>query len=109
MVDIFLSKNSGIKRGTVHCGKAELLAVRLDQEEVDVIWSAIEAEAGLEITVDLAGQSIHGAEHEYTFDIDGYMKWRLTEGLDDIDLTELAKADIELFESKRMDFLPTTL
>lgn len=92
-----------------NCGKAGLIAARLNHEDVDEIWRAIEADPGLEITVNLADQSIVCAEHEYAFDIDNYVKWRLLEGLDDIDLTELAKADIQSFEARRPNFLPTTL
>lgn len=92
-----------------NCGKAGLVAARLNQEEIDEMWRAIEADPGLQITLNLADQSIVCAEHEYTFDIDNYVKWRLLEGLDDIDLTELAGADIESFEAQRPNFLPTTL
>ncbi|QDG65218.1 3-isopropylmalate dehydratase small subunit [Pseudarthrobacter sp. NIBRBAC000502772] len=99
-------KFADIFRG--NCGKSGLVAAKLNQEEIDEIWRAIEADPGLEITLNLADQSIVCAEHEYIFDIDNYVKWRLLEGLDDIDLTELAGADIESFEAQRPNFLPTT-
>ncbi|MCO4251254.1 3-isopropylmalate dehydratase small subunit [Pseudarthrobacter raffinosi] len=91
-----------------NCGKAGLVAAQLNQEEVEEIWRAIDTHPGLQITVNLAYQRIICAEREYTFDIDNYVKWRLLQGLDDIDLTELAAAAIESFEAQRPNFLPTT-
>jgi 3-isopropylmalate/(R)-2-methylmalate dehydratase small subunit len=92
-----------------NCGKAGLLAARLDRAEVAEIWRAIDKDPGLQMTINLADQSIVCAGRRYTFDIDQYVKWRLLEGLDDIDLTEQASADIESFEARRPDFLPTVL
>ncbi|MFF1255107.1 3-isopropylmalate dehydratase small subunit [Pseudarthrobacter sp. NPDC058329] len=100
-------KFADIFRG--NCGKAGMVAAKLSQDEVDEIWKAIDAKPGLQITINLAQQTIICAEREYTFDIDSYVKWRLLEGLDDIDLTELAGAEIEAFEAQRPRFLPTTL
>lgn len=51
-------------------------------------------------------QTVLGAGSTCTFEIDQYVKWRLTEGLDDIDLTEQATADIESFEAQRPVFCP---
>lgn len=90
-----------------NCGKAGLVAARLDQTDVEEIWRAIDSSTGLQLTVNLAQQSIFCADRKYTFNIDNYVKWRLLEGLDDIDLTERASADIESFEAQRPTFLPT--
>lgn len=98
-------KFADIFRG--NCGKAGLVAAKLDQADIEEIWNAIDSNPGLELTVNLADQSITCAERKYTFDIDNYVKWRLLEGLDDIDLTEQASADIESFEARRPTFLPT--
>ncbi|KRE54797.1 isopropylmalate isomerase [Arthrobacter sp. Soil736] len=98
-------KFADIFRG--NCGKAGLVAAKLDQADVEEIWSAIDSIPGLELTVNLADQSITCADRKYAFDIDNYVKWRLLEGLDDIDLTEQASADIESFEARRPTFLPT--
>lgn len=98
-------KFADIFRG--NCGKAGLVAAKLDQADIEEIWNAIDSNPGLELTVNLADQSITCAERKFTFDIDNYVKWRLLEGLDDIDLTEQASADIESFEARRPTFLPT--
>ncbi|WP_142062346.1 3-isopropylmalate dehydratase small subunit [Pseudarthrobacter sp. B4EP4b] len=98
-------KFADIFRG--NCGKAGLVAARLDQTDVNDIWSAIDATPGLQLTVNLIDQTVTCVDRKYTFDIDTYVKWRLLEGLDDIDLTQLAEADIQSFEARRPPFLPT--
>ena len=49
---------------------------------------AVESLAGHEVTIDLAGQQVSGAEQTYSFDIDPEAKQMLAEGLDAIDLTQ---------------------
>ncbi|MGC0239436.1 3-isopropylmalate dehydratase small subunit [Arthrobacter sp. SD76] len=97
-------KFADIFRG--NCGKAGLVAAKLDPADIEEIWKAIDSSPGLQLTVDLAQQSITCAERTYTFEIDNYVKWRLLEGLDDIDLTQLAEAAIQSFEERRPNFLP---
>ncbi len=100
-------KFADIFRG--NCGKAGLVAARLEQTDVNELWNAIDSTSGLQLTVNLTDQTITCARRKYAFDIDNYVKWRLLEGLDDIDLTQLANADIETFEAQRPRFLPTVL
>jgi 3-isopropylmalate/(R)-2-methylmalate dehydratase small subunit len=44
-----------------------------------------------------------------SFEIDDYTRWRLLEGLDDIDLTLRHGDDIAQFEQQRPTWLPTTV
>ena len=43
------------------------------------------------------------------FEIDGYTRWRLLEGLDDIGLTLRHAEDIDAYEKTRPSHKPTTL
>jgi 3-isopropylmalate/(R)-2-methylmalate dehydratase small subunit len=87
--------------------KAGLLTVLLPQEEVEALWKAIEEDPALEVTVDLEAQEIRYGAVTVAFEIDGYTRWRLLEGLDDVGLTERHLADIEEFEARRPAWLPT--
>ncbi|WP_066288144.1 3-isopropylmalate dehydratase small subunit [Arthrobacter sp. B6] len=89
-----------------NCGKAGLLAARLGRAEVEDIWDALDENPGMQMTVTLASQSIQCGEKEYAFEIDSYVKWRLAEGLDDIDLTLQADTAITSYEVQRPAFLP---
>jgi 3-isopropylmalate/(R)-2-methylmalate dehydratase small subunit len=42
------------------------------------------------------------------FDIDDYTRWRLMEGLDDVDLTLRQEQEIAAYESRRPAWMPTT-
>ena len=89
--------------------KGGLLTVILPQEEVERIWSAVEANPQCAITVDLESRSVSYENQRISFEIDDYTRWRLMEGLDDIGLTMRNIADVEVFESKRANFKPKTL
>ena len=89
--------------------KGGLLTVILPQEEVERIWSAVEANPQCAITVDLESRSVSYENQRISFEIDDYTRWRLMEGLDDIGLTMRNIVDVEEFESKRANFKPKTL
>lgn len=89
--------------------KGGLLTVILPQEEVERIWAAVEANPKCAITVDLESRTVSYENQRISFEIDGYTRWRLMEGLDDIGLTMRNIADVEGFESKRPIFKPKTL
>ena len=94
--------------------KAGLLTVVLPQEQVEALWTAIEADPTTPVTVDLREKVVSygngsGGETVVPFEIDDYVRWRLLEGLDDVGLTERNLADIEAFEAGRPAFLPKAL
>jgi 3-isopropylmalate/(R)-2-methylmalate dehydratase small subunit len=93
--------------------KAGLLTVILPQADVEALWSAIEAEPALPVTVDLAAEQVRyapaGQGVVVPFQIDPYTRWRLLEGLDDVGLTERHLDDIEAFEVQRAPWLPKAL
>lgn len=89
-------------------GKAGLLTAAVDLSVVEDLWARIEADPTLAVTVDLDQQVITYADQTASFDVDGYVRWRLMEGLDDIGITLRYADDIAAFEARRHSFLPTT-
>ena len=88
--------------------KGGLLPVQLPADVVAALMSAVEAEPGLQVTVDLEARELRAGEVVAPFDIDDFTRWRLLEGLDDIGLTLRHEADVTAFESSRPAWLPTT-
>ncbi len=89
--------------------KAGLLTVVLPQEQVEALWTAIEADPATQVTVDLQARQVTYAGTTVPFEVDDYVRWRLLEGLDDVGLTERNLDDIEAFEAGRPSWLPTAL
>jgi 3-isopropylmalate/(R)-2-methylmalate dehydratase small subunit len=59
--------------------------------------------------VDLQEQTITADGFHADFEIDGYTRWRLLEGLDDIGLTLRHEEKIDAYEADRPSFKPRTL
>ena len=89
--------------------KSGLLTVVLPQEVVDALWTAIEKEPALKISVDLDSRTVSYADVNVPFELDDYTRWRLMEGLDDIGLTLKQTDFIDAFEAKRPSYKPKTL
>ena len=89
--------------------KSGLLTVLLPQAEVETLWSAIEADPDLPVTVDLQAEQVTYGDVTVPFHTDEYTRWRLLEGLDDVGLTERNLDDIEAFEATRPSWLPKAL
>ncbi len=104
---IISSRFADIFRGNSQ--KAGLLTVVLPTEEVEAIWSAIEADPKAAITVDLEQKKISYAGKSVDFQLDDYVRWRLMEGLDDIGLTLQKIDEVSAYESKRPTYKPKTL
>ena len=103
---VISSRFADIFRG--NAGKSGLVAARVEQENVELLWKIIEDRPGIELTVDLASRTVTAGDVTVPFDIDDYTRWRLMEGFDDIGLT-LREADaISAFESSRPSFKPVT-
>jgi 3-isopropylmalate/(R)-2-methylmalate dehydratase small subunit len=90
-------------------GKQGLLTGQVPEPEIERLWALMDAEPGLELTVDLPAQTVTAGAFTTGFDIDPYTKWRLVEGLDDIALTLRDEARITEFESRREGWRPVTL
>jgi 3-isopropylmalate/(R)-2-methylmalate dehydratase small subunit len=105
---VILSPRFGdIFRG--NSGKQGLLAAQISEDDTKKIWALIDAQPGIEITVDLVAQAVAIGELTVSFEIDDYTRWRLLEGLDDIGLTLRNEAQITQFEASRESWRPRTL
>jgi len=85
-----------------NCFKNGLLPIRLSAEKVDALFTAVNAQNGYKLVVDLAQQTISAPDGvSYQFEVDAFRKHCLLNGLDDIGLTLQHVADISAFETKR--------
>ena len=90
-----------------NCFKNGLLPIILSEDEMDELFTLVSAEPGLELTIDLEHQKVmtpSGAV--YGFEIDGFRKHCLLEGLDDIGLTLKNEDDIRSYEARRRQEAP---
>lgn len=95
--DIFFSNTS----------KNGILAITLEEKLIDKLFAQVEATPGYQLKVDLPAQTITLPDGEtIDFDIDGFKKHCLLEGLDDIGLTLQHTAEIEAYEAKRKQEAP---
>ncbi|MDT4993480.1 MAG: 3-isopropylmalate/(R)-2-methylmalate dehydratase small subunit [Actinoplanes sp.] len=92
-----------------NAGKQGLLAGQISEEDAERLWQAVEADPGIEATVDLVAKTASVGELTVSFEIDDYTRWRLLEGLDDIGLTLRDEAHITEFEARRESWRPKTL
>jgi len=104
---VISSRFADIFRGNSQ--KGGLLTILLSQSEVEDLWVAIEANPALAITVNLDAKTVSYGDQIIAFEIDDYVRWRLTEGLDDIGLTLGNSDSIDTFESLRAAHKPKTL
>ncbi len=91
-----------------NAGKQGLLAAQCARDDVELLWTLLETEPGTEVTVDLSEQTVRAKDLRVDFTIDGYTRWRLLEGLDDIALSLRHTREIDAFEAQRPFWLPTT-
>jgi len=104
---VIASRFADIFRG--NSGKQGLLTAQASQGDVELLWKLLENEPGAEVTVDLQSRTITAKGIVAPFDLDGYTRWRLLEGLDDIGLTLRHEAEVTAFEAKRPSYKPTTI
>lgn len=98
-------------------GKQGLLTGVISEGDLEAIWAAIDAQPGIQMTVDLEERtatlaspaSAAGESLQVPFEIDDYTRWRLLEGLDDIGLTLRNEDRIAEFEARREAWRPRTL
>ena len=97
--DIF--RNNATKNG--------LVPVLVPAEVGEALMRAIEADPGLELTIDVERRTLAAAAAgiECSFPLDDATRERFLEGLDDIAITLRAAAAIDDFESSRPDWLPS--
>ena len=103
---VISSRFADIFRG--NSGKQGLVAAQVAQDDVELIWKALEREPGTEITVDLENKTVTVGTLVVPFQIDDYVRWRLMEGLDDIGLTLQNIEVIKDYEARRPAWMPRT-
>ena len=89
--------------------KGGLLTVIIEQNDVEALWAAIEANPATSVSVDLETRTVSYNNVVLPFAIDDYTRWRLMEGLDDIGLTVKNADSIDSFEKSRTSLKPATL
>ena len=103
---VISSRFADIFRG--NSGKQGLVAAQVAQDDVELIWKALEREPGTEITVDLENKTVTVGALVVPFQSDNYVRWRLMEGLDDIGLTLQNIEAIKDYEARRPAWMPRT-
>ncbi len=90
-----------------NCFKNGILPIVVDADTLKALMSEISANEGVAFTVDLVNQKVSTPGGiELSFEIDGFRKNNLLEGLDDIGLT-LAQTDkIDSYETKHKEMFP---
>ncbi|HLT68180.1 MAG TPA: 3-isopropylmalate dehydratase small subunit [Microbacterium sp.] len=90
-------------------GKQGLVTGIISEDVLEKFWAAIDANPGVEMTVDLVARTAAVGDFSAPFEIDDYTRWRLLEGLDDIGLTLRHQDEISQFEARREAWRPRTL
>ena len=90
-----------------NCTKIGLLPVVLNEKEVAWLIELAEAEPEAFVDVSLREQKVTTEGFEAAFALDPYTRWRLENGLDDIELTLRQTQDIDEFEALRPPHLPS--
>ncbi len=95
-----------------NAGKGGLVTAQVAEADAARLQDAVEADPATEVPVDLGSRTItwttpDGAQSA-AFDIDDYTRWRLMEGLDDVDLTLRHQDQVAVFEAARPGWMPTT-
>ena len=90
-----------------NCFKNGLLPIVLSEEQVDQLFTEVQANEGYELTVNLKEQIVVTPSGEkLAFEIDDFRKHCLLNGLDDIGLTLQHADDIRAYEAKRQAEAP---
>jgi len=86
--------------------KTGLLTVLLPDSAVSLLSDTVEEDPSIDVTIDLVEQTVSWADQNYGFEIEEYSRWRMIEGLDDIDVSLRHVADIASYEKSRRPWLP---
>ncbi len=87
-----------------NCFKNGILPARLRPDEVDYLFK----NEDLEIEIDLAKQLVVAGGRRMHFEVDGFRKKLLLEGLDSIGVTMQLEGDIANYERQRQMFVPSS-
>ena len=91
-----------------NAAKSGLVAGVVAQEDIEKLWEITEAHPGMTVTVSLEERTVTAGDYVVPFELDDYTRWRLMEGLDDIDLTLRHEDEIAQYEINRPSYKPIT-
>jgi len=103
---VISSRFADIFRG--NSAKDGMLTAQVAQDDVELLWAAIEGNPDLQVDVDLDRREIRAGALVAPFEVDDYVRWRLMEGLTDIGITLQSEDAIAAFESRRPSYMPST-
>lgn len=83
----------------------QLLLVNLSEDDIDELFKIVEANEGIEFTIDLVNEVVIAGDKQYSFKIDAFKRHCLLNGLDNIGLTLQHEEAISDFEHKIPSFL----
>lgn len=86
-----------------NCFKNGVLPIVLSEQQVDHLFNETYAFNGYQLTIDLEAQIVRTPDgREYPFEVDGFRKYCLLNGFDDIGLTLRHADKIRAFEAERI-------
>ena len=103
---VISSRFADIFRG--NSAKDGMLTAQVAQDDVELLWAAIEGNPDLQVDVDLDRREIRAGALVAPFEVDDYVRWRLMEGLTDIGITLQSEDAIAAFEARRPSYMPST-
>lgn len=83
----------------------QMVPVRLTEQEVDEIFTFVEANEGAQVTVDLESMTVTANNKNYSFEIDEFRRHCLLNGLDNIGLTLQHEDKIAAYEDNIPGFM----
>ncbi|WCE29393.1 3-isopropylmalate dehydratase small subunit [Vibrio sp. SCSIO 43137] len=83
----------------------QMVPVRLTEQEVDEIFTFVEANEGAQVTVDLESMTVTANNKTYSFEIDEFRRHCLLNGLDNIGLTLQHEDKIAAYEDNIPSFM----
>lgn len=89
-----------------NAGKNQLLTARVPRETVEALWELVEGEPALDVTADLEAREIRAGTLVVPFEIDDYTRWKLMQGLDDIEATLRHADEVAAHERARPEWMP---
>ena len=90
-----------------NCFKNGLLPITMEESAIDRLFERVAEEPAFQVRTDLDAQVVTFGEGEsLAFEVDGFKKHCLVNGLDDIDLTLKHDADIRNYETRRRQEAP---
>ena len=104
---VISSRFADIFRG--NAGKSGLLPALVEAEVVEQLWELVENDPTAEIEIDLIELKIRAGDLEAEFVVDGHVRHRMLQGLDDIGISLSQAEEIDSFEQNRPGFKPTTV